>query len=357
MALYRRGRIWWYEFWYKGRRYRGGVGPNKKEAEIVLGKLRAQVRENRFFDVRKESNQRFDSMAKEYLKYSEVNKRSYKTDVGFIKNLRSHFGGKRLSEITAKMIEEYKIGRSHQVKPATVNRELACLKHMFTMAIKWHKATTNPVKEVRLLREPAGRLRVLSREEEENLLTASASHLKPIIITGLNTGMRRGEVLNLAWEDVSFEQGFLTINDTKNGEMRQVPMSQRLTRTLRSVKKAGSYVFCRKDGTRYGNIVKAFRAAVKRSGIRYCRFHDLRHTFATRLVMAGVDLVTVKELLGHKSIKMTMRYSHPTASHKRWAVEVLNLENTHNFPHSVKEGNGNGSYQVDFIDGKVMTPP
>ncbi len=323
MALYKRGNIWWIDFCYKGCRYREGVGRNRKEAEFVLAKRRAEVRENRFFDVRKESREKFDDMAKEYLRYSEVNKKSFERDGRSIKKLSTHFGRKRLAEITPKMIEDYKIARCRQVKPATVNRELACLKHLFTMAIKWGKANSNPVKEVKLFREPLGRLRVLSREDEEKLLAASAPHIKPIIMTALTTGMRRGEILNLTWEDVDFGTGFLTIgNTTKNSEMRQIPMSERLTRTLKNVKRISGYVFCKEDGTSYGSIAKAFRMAVKRSGIKYCRFHDLRHTFATRLVMAGVDLVTVKELLGHKSIKMTMRYAHPSTAHKRWAVEV-----------------------------------
>lgn len=357
MGVYKRNNVWWVDFYYKGRRYREGVGRSKKQAEIVLGKRKAEARENRFFDIRKTPDIRFDALAEEYLRYSKVNKKSFRTDVGFVKNLRLCFGGKRLSEITPKMVEEYKSARYRHVKPATVNRELACLKHMFTLGIRWGKAFNNPVKEVKLFREPRGSLRVLSREEEEKLLAAAAPHLRPIIITALNTGMRRGEVLNLTWEDVDFEQGFIAISNTKNGEMRKVPISKRLTRTLKSGKKIGQYMFCKADGNKYGNIVKAFRSAVKRSGIKYCRFHDLRHTFATRLVMAGVDLVTVKELLGHKTLSMTVRYSHPTADHKRWAVEALNPENGHNFHHSGGEKRmdvlGNG----DFTDDKNSMPP
>jgi len=290
MALCKRGNIWWIDFCYKGRRYREGVGCNKKEAEFVLAKRRAEVRENRFFDVRKESREKFDDMAKEYLRYSEVNKKSFERDGRSIKKLSTHFEGKRLAEITPKMIEDYKIARSHQVKPATVNRELACLKHLFTIAIKWGKANSNPVKEVKLFREPLGRLRVLSREEEEKLLAASAPHIKPIIITALTTGMRRGEILNLTWEDVDFGTGFLTVGDTKNSETRQIPMSERLTRTIENVKRTSDYIFCKEDGTSYGSIAKAFRMAVKRSGIRYCRFHDLRHTFKKEFIDDKVNM-------------------------------------------------------------------
>ncbi len=333
-GLYKRGNVWWIGFSYQGRRYREGVGSDRKQAEALLAKRKVQARENRLFDVKKESTEPFDTMAVDYLRYSEVNKRSYERDVRLVKNLAGHFGGKRLCDITPAMVEQYKAARSRQVKAATVNRELACLKHLFTMAIKWDRAMVNPVKEVRFFPSPVGSLRVLSREEEQALLDVASPHLRAMIITALNTGMRRGEVLGLMWEDVDFANGYLTVRKAKNGEVRQIPMSQHLTGTLKSLKRVGPYVHSKKRGVPYGTIVHGFRKAVEQSGIRYCRFHDLRHTFASRLVMAGVDLVTVKELLGHKSLEMTMRYSHPAPEHKRWAVETLNLNLVPQFCHS-----------------------
>lgn len=326
MALYKRGNVWWYNFEYKGRRYWGSAGPNKKEAEIVFGKRRVEVREGRFFDVKKEANTKFDALAEEYLKYSRANKKSHRRDKMSINKLRGSFGGKRLEEITPKLIEKYKLLRSEQVKPATVNRELACLKHMFTMALKWGEATSNPVKEVKLFREPKGSLRVLSREEEDKLLVASAPHLSPVIIAALNTGMRKGELLSLAWDRVDLENRVIRIEDTKNGEYRNIPMNQLLFETLKMLDKCSDFVFHRANGEQLVDIRTAFSVAIRRSGIEKCRFHDLRHTFATRLVMAGADLSTVQELLGHKTIAMTMRYSHPTPRHRQWAVELLDLQ-------------------------------
>ena len=323
MALYKRGNVWWYEFWYKGRRYREGVGHSKKQAESVLAKRKTEVRENRFFDVKKETNTSFDALAEEYLRYSCGNKKSYWRDVISAKHLKQYFASRRLADITPRIVERYKLMRVRKVKPSTVNRELACLKHMFTMAIKWNQAATNPVKEVKLFREPNGSLRVLSSEEEEKLLAVSAPHLKPIIITALNTGMRKGEILSLTWDRV--ENCVVKVENTKNGECRTIPMNQRLTDTLNSLKIQSEYVFCSKDGKQIKDMRKAFTNAIRRSGIDKCRFHDLRHTFATRLVMAGADLSTVQELLGHKTITMTMRYSHPTPRHRMWAVELLDL--------------------------------
>ena len=324
MALFKRGNVWWYQFFYKGRRYRGTTeSPSKREAEMVIAKFRAEARENRFFDVKKEPDVRFNTLAEEYLKYSRVNKKSYQRDGDSMKRLSAYFGERQVSRITPKLIEKYKMLRSGQVKPATVNRELACLKHMFTMAIKWGEATTNPVKEVKLFREPKGSLRVLSIEEESKLLAVSAPHLRPIIITALNTGMRKGEILSLTWDRVDFENRVIRIENTKNGEYRAIPMNERLFETLKMVDKCSAFVFHIDNGAGLRNVRTAFSNAMRRGGIAKCRFHDLRHTFATRLVMAGADLRTVQELLGHKTITMTMRYSHPTPRHRMWAVELL----------------------------------
>ena len=102
-------------------------------------------------------------------------------------------------------------------------------------------------------------------------------------------------------------------------------MNHRLTDTLKMVRIKSDFVFCTNDGESVKDVRTAFSRALRRSGIAKCRFHDFRHTFATRLVMAGADLATVKELLGHKTIAMTMRYSHPTPRHRKWAVELLDL--------------------------------
>lgn len=337
MPIYKRGNVWWIDFYYKGRRYREGVGCSKKEAECVIAKRKAQVRENRFFDVKKEYTERFDDMVKEYLRHSEATKKSYKRDTISAKHLQEYFRKKRLSEITPKMVEDYKLARRRLVKPATVNRELAFLKHLFNEAIRWEKVDVNPVEKVKLFRELQNNTRVLSDEEEEKLLAAAPRHLRPMIITALETGMRRGEVLSLKWKDVDFEQGYLMVRDTKNGESRKIILIDRLTDTLKQIKKRGAYVFSKKDGTPYCDPKNAFRNAVKRAGIEYCRFHDCRHTFASRLVMEGKDLVAVGKILGHKSIAMTVRYSHPTPEHLRQVMEALNRRKksrSHNSHHS-----------------------
>jgi len=165
----------------------------------------------------------------------------------------------------------------------------------------------------------------LTKEEIKALYYACPGHLKPIIVVALNTGMRKGEILNLKWDDLDFRQKIIYLLNTKNNEKKEIPMNQVVFYTLFKVKKhpESPYVFCNKDGKPYGSVKTAFRNALKKAGIKNFRFHDLRHTFASHLVMAGVDLNTVKELLGHKDIKMTLRYAHLSPDHKRRAVETL----------------------------------
>ena len=137
--------------------------------------------------------------------------------------------------------------------------------------------------------------------------------------------MRRSEILNLQWEDVDLKDGYIRVEETKNNEPRLIPINRELKETLNSMilNKNGDPLFNNK-----GEPIKCFRTAfegaVERSEVERFTFHDLRHTFASNLVMAGVDIVTVQELLGHKSILMTKRYSHPTLEHKKRAVEKIN---------------------------------
>jgi len=136
--------------------------------------------------------------------------------------------------------------------------------------------------------------------------------------------MRKGEILSLKWTNVDFKNGVIIVEGTKNEEIRKIPMNQKLTEALEGGKKIsrGEYVFS-ENGKPYGDVKRGWWSALKKAKIEEVRFHDLRHTFGSRLGMAGVDIRTIQELMGHKDIKMTMRYSHPTLEHKKNAVRVL----------------------------------
>ena len=188
------------------------------------------------------------------------------------------------------------------------------------------------------------------------------SHLKPIVITALNTGMRRGEILGLKWDEhIDLRHGFILLNRTKNGERREIPINDTLRTVLRGLTRRLDvpYVFQLKDKrVPDQDLKRSFKSALKKvetqkcpdcnyqktrlqtkedaekcphcnvkmvviKGINDFHFHDLRHTFASHLVMAGVDITTVSRLLGHKSLTMTLRYSHLAPSHMQKAVDIL----------------------------------
>jgi integrase len=239
-----------------------------------------------------------------------------------------------LSEINPLLVEKYKKTRKEEeADPATINRELGCLRHMFNMAIAWGKAQDYPFgfgkNKVKSLMKPKGNDRALSEEEEKRLpeaviLTTKSQHLEPIIITAMNTGMRNGKILNLKLVKRGFQDGHILVEETKNGKIWKIPMNQKLTATLESGKKVsrGEYVFS-ENGKPYQGVKTGWWPALKKAKIEGFRFHDLRHTFGSRLGMAGIDIRTIQELMGHKDIKMTMRYLHPTPEHKKNVVKVL----------------------------------
>ena len=145
----------------------------------------------------------------------------------------------------------------------------------------------------------------LTVEELQLLLDCCPPHLKPVVLVAVHTGMRKGEILKLKWDQVDIRHSFLLLDETKNGERREIPINRTLYELFAGMPRSleSEYVFVGKDGEPYGDIKRSFHTALKKAGIRDFHFHDLRHTFASHLVMAGIDLLSVKELLGHKSLQ------------------------------------------------------
>jgi integrase len=221
------------------------------------------------------------------------------------------------------MIEKYKAMKLEKVEPASVNRELACLKHMYTKAIEWDYVRTNPAKVVKRLKEPLSRLRYLKPEEVEILLKSCPEHIRPIVVNALNTGMRRSEIFNLKWSQVDLENRKITVINAKNNESRVIPINQTLYKELSNLshKSKSEYVFPGRDSNPFKDIKKGFSSALKKAGIEDFRFHDLRHTFCSHMVMQGVDLRKVQQVMGHKD--MTMRYSDLSPEYVQGAIERL----------------------------------
>jgi integrase len=217
------------------------------------------------------------------------------------------------------------LAKDHTV--ATCNRYLASLKAAYSLAMKNEKVERNPVKDVRLQKENNKRVRWLTIEEEARLFVALPIQWHPLVLVALHTGLRRGELLGLRWEDVNFQQRFITARKTKAGDTRQVPMNDVALEALIKIPRRldNEYVFPGIKSFHLINLPRGWKRYVKNAQLEDFRWHDLRHTFASRLVMAGVDLYTVKKLLGHHDLTMTERYAHLAPHYLKRAVDNLTL--------------------------------
>jgi len=228
MAIYKKGTHWYVDYYLRGKRKRKKVGPSKKLAEQVLMDIQVKIAKGEFLGIQNEKKILFSEFAKEYLIYSKANKSpsTRRRDQVSLVRLLAEFGEHYLSEITSPKVEKYKVMRLEKVQPATVNREIACLRHMFNKAIEWGYTKQSPVKGVTLLKEPPGRLRYLEPKEADALVKACTDHLRPIVITALNTGMRKGEILRLKWTNMDLQNRKIIITQSKNNEVRVIPTDQ-----------------------------------------------------------------------------------------------------------------------------------
>jgi integrase len=297
-----------------------------RRSEIIYG-IEPQIKKEPVRDIS------FNELADKYLEFiSGRLKSAYDTGL-FVKTLAMRFKNKPLSDFTMQDLELF---QSDWIKDgfsiAYANRLTATLKRMFAKALDWDLITEDVLKRVRKAKQLKGektRLRYLSEEEAERLIFNCDKNLKPIVITALNTGMRKSEILKLTWDRVDLKNRLILLDKTKNGERREIPVNDTLYNALSGLTRhlKTDYVFYNPETLKpYYDLKRSFGVALRKSHILDFRFHDLRHTFASRLVMKGIDLTTVKELLGHKDVKMTLRYAHLSKPHIRNAVNVLDGE-------------------------------
>ena len=335
MSIRKRRKNYQIDYYCKGKRYRELIGPSKKEAEAVLGKRLNEIREGKFFGKVKLREILVEDLVRDYLERFQGKK--VVDETRYMRILLESFAGKFVSDIDRRDVESFQaVRRATLCKDglpranSTCNREVEALRRLLNKAIEWGMLERNPASRLKRLPEPQGRTRFLSLDEAKRLLEASSRHLRPIIVCALETGMRRGEILNLRWSDVDMKTHTIYLGKTKNGESRHVPISHRLFSVLSGLpRRLGSdHVFTGepkigKTGNPFHDVRTSFENACRRAGIEGFRFHDLRHTAASHLAMAGVPLRTVGEILGHKTAAMTERYAHLTPEHTRKAVESL----------------------------------
>jgi integrase len=349
MVVRRRGNIWYYDFMVRGKRYREAIpdARTKQEAKDIEAEARRLVRQGKYVPL---LAPRLETFIEEvYLPWAKTNKRSFRNDAWRCAVLNEYFGHLRLNEITVWLVEKFKserlkgetrLGKTRT--PASVNRELDLLSRILSMACDQDLLTNNCLRKVKRLREDNARERVLSVSEEARLMAVlerTRSPLRAMVIVALHTGMRRGEIHRLTWADVDFDRGIILVRKTKTGRDRIVPMHNLVERLMKELSQAAQL---REKAIQINNrsfsieveicdnrifeidwIEKLWRKTCKRAGITNLRFHDLRHTFATRLAAKGVDAFAIARLLGHATVNMTALYVNSTSEHLQAAINKL----------------------------------
>lgn len=330
-GIYKRGNVFWIRYaGLDGRTVFESSGSDSfKKAEALYVQRKNSIQEGKQPEIIKIKNHTFNQLITEYSKWTQ-RQRSFKQKANVISQLADTFGNIPLRRFNTMLVEQYQTERLQKGnKPATINRHIATIKHIFTKAVDWNmveEETLKRIRKVKLLEENNRRLRFLSKEECQALISHCQGNTKAIVITALNTGCRKGEILSLKWDNVDLKHGFLLLDVTKNGERREIPINDTLRHTLQGLTRRLDVPYVFHDavtGKHYGDVKRSFNTALRRSGIKDFHFHDLRHTFASHLVMAGVDITTVSRLLGHKSLAMTLRYSHLAPEHMTKAVDLL----------------------------------
>ena len=320
--------VWW-TCWFDqfGRRHREKAG-TKSAALSLYRKRKTQVLEGRKLPEKlRRAPVSFREIAQDALAYSRAHKRSYRDDEYRMATVLEWFGPQPAEFVTPQEIESRFEQRTWA--PATCNRYRALLSFTFRIAIRNGKLTENPIRKLARRRENNGRVRFLDVDDEA-VLRAKIRELYPEHETeldlALHTGMRRNEQYLLRWEHTDFRLGLVNVVDSKNGQRRAIPMNEVVREALGKLcqqRDASGYAVPGTSRDRGRDWRRWFEDAVRKAGLQDFCWHDLRHTFASRLVMAGVDLRTVAELLGHKTLAMVMRYAHLAPGHVRQAVDRL----------------------------------
>jgi integrase len=317
---------WAFDFTFKGVRHRQGGFFTKAQAEAALTRKKIRLMDENVGLVRLEVEKiSFEKFCRQVLDtYSKIHKKSWKNDELHFRVLRPFFNGKMLSEITPEQIANFKVARAAEVSNSTTNRDVSFLKMALNLAVDWGKLEKNPAARVKMLPEPPSIERILTADETQRLLAAAGPRLKPILVTALGTGMRRGELFALKWVDIDFDHGMIYVRMSKSNKSRKIPVGPTVLATLQALPRWSEFVFPgQKQGRPLQSISRSFKTACADAKIEGFRLHDCRHTYATELLDRGVEIMTVSRILGHSSIMMTAKYLHTSAERFRLAAEKI----------------------------------
>jgi integrase len=335
MSVYKRRGKWFCDITIDGRRVQRVLKKARTRAQAIKATtvIENKVFENRY-QIERRPEVRFDKFVKDhFLPYSKLHKRTYPDDVKICDMLKETFGRMMLSEINPPLIEKWKQKRregktmyKRQRNPATVNRELCVLSKIFSLAFDAELIEINPCRRVRKFRTNSGRMRYLTFDEEAKLFEQLQGQewVQRIVTMAINTGMRQGEIFDLTWFDVDLPRGVIHIQVSKNGKDRFVPINQTVRAMLEGLPHTNEHVFpSPRTKGRLVDVERRFDLAKSDAGIQDFRFHDLRHTAATRMADCGADAFTLAAIFGWSDVRMALRYTHATDEAKRRAVENL----------------------------------
>ncbi len=338
MSLFKRGQrgkeTWWIRLRINGKDVKRSTGTaNRKLAEQIETEMKHDIVRSRFGLLDKGKRKTFRQMTEKYMSEYAVKKRpmSMSRDRVALLHLSPVFGDMYLSQIRPNLIVEYKNQRyQEKASPVSINYELGFCKHAFNLAIReWNWTNENPFMRVSMEEVHNERVRWLTDEEYQKLLDVCEDWVRDVVKFAANTGIRRTNIITLTWKMVDLIRETITLEHTKNGDRLGLPMNSIVKELLQERSKVrylnNPYVFTQLDGSPIPRSVlqRHFDMAVDKAGIEDFHFHDLRHTYASRLAQKGVDLYTVQKLLGQRDFTMTQRYAHLAPDNLRQAVKKL----------------------------------
>ncbi len=320
----RRGKIWWSYFFIDGVRHQSSTGTgSRRQAEIIEQKFKDEANARRFQIVQTDPNLTVGDLVVRFL--AEAHPKVH--HLAQLKTLLPFFGDVQVRRLNRNMAHDYRQWRHKEktITDATINRALCVLRHILYWAMDGSLISSNPMARVPLVPERRIRRSVMSLAEEDRLLPVLPDYLRRITIAALDTGLRRGEILKQRWEDIDLSRRllFVTKSKTAGGEGREIPLTDRLLVLLNEQVQSEGIVFTFNGGP-VSWIRKGWLGGLKRAQLRHFRFHDLRHTFNTRLMEAGVMQEVRMALMGHSSgEKVHSIYTHVELPVKREAIARL----------------------------------
>lgn len=324
MSLLKRGSVWWSYFFVDGIRHQSSTGTsNRRQAEAVERKLREEINNRRFQIVTYDPDITVAALCARFMDDPGYRRHHY----FHIKAILPFFGDRKVLTLNRNDAVEFRAWRMRQKKltDATVNRSLSTLRHILYWAVDEQLIQANPMSRLKLVKERRLRRPVMTLAEEDAVLAALPEYLRQIVTCCLDTGMRRGEVLKQRWDDVDLNRKLLMVTKSKtiDGEGREIPLTDRLYRILARAPDREGTVFTMR-GQPLEWIRKGWLGAVRRAGLRHFRIHDLRHTFNTRLMEAGVIADVRMALMGHSGgSRVHSTYTHVELPVKREAIGKL----------------------------------